>query len=121
MDFINDLKDGYSTLKVTRNQRETAERIPQIQRKKSTTFSKVIQLSIPFLLTPTMVFADTFGNIHGTIMTMFDGGVVLVIIFAGASWALGHRSKAIELLIGVCCGYLLARHAIDIRDYLKQI
>ncbi|MGG2024193.1 thiamine-binding protein [Gottfriedia sp. S16(2024)] len=63
----------------------------------------------------------TFGNVHGALMKAFDAGVVLVIIFAGASWALGHRTKAIEIIIGVCCGYVLARHAIDIRDFLKGI
>lgn len=62
-----------------------------------------------------------FGNIHRAIMAGFDAGVVLVIIFAGAAWALGHRGKAIEILIGVCCGYILARHAVDIRDFLKGI
>lgn len=64
---------------------------------------------------------DTFANLHVSIMNMFDSGIVLVIIFAGACWALGHRTKAIEILIGVCAGYLLARHAIDIRDFLKGI
>lgn len=64
---------------------------------------------------------STFGNMHGAIMRGFDAGVVLVIIFAGAAWGLGHRTKAIEILIGVCCGYILARHAIDIRDFLKGI
>jgi hypothetical protein len=63
----------------------------------------------------------TFGNLHGAIMNGFDSGVVLVIIFAGAAWSLGHRSKALEILIGVCCGYVLARHATDIRDFLKGI
>ncbi|KAA0781271.1 glycosyltransferase [Bacillus sp. BPN334] len=63
----------------------------------------------------------TFGNVHGAIMNAFDSGVVLVIIFSGASWALGHRTKSLEILIGVCCGYVLARHAIDIRDFLKGI
>jgi hypothetical protein len=63
----------------------------------------------------------TFGNVHGAIMNAFDAGIVLVIIFAGAAWALGHRTKAIEMLIGVCCGYILARHAIDLRDLLKTI
>jgi xanthine/uracil permease len=63
----------------------------------------------------------TFGNVHGAIMNAFDAGIVLVIIFAGAAWALGHRTKAIEILIGVCCGYILARHAIDLRDFLKTI
>lgn len=62
-----------------------------------------------------------FGNIYKAIMSGFDAGVVLVIIFAGAAWALGHRTKAIEILIGVCCGYILARHAVDIRDFLKGI
>lgn len=63
----------------------------------------------------------SFGNVHGAIMNIFDAGVVLVIIFAGASWGLGHRGKALEILIGVCCGYILARHAVDIRDFLKGI
>ena len=63
----------------------------------------------------------TFGNLHGALMRGFDAGVVLVIIFAGAAWGLGHRTKAIEILIGVCCGYILARHAVDIRDFLKGI
>lgn len=63
----------------------------------------------------------TFGNVHGAIMNIFDFGVVLVILFVGALWSTGHRSKALELLIGVCIGYLIARHAIDIRNFLKQI
>jgi len=64
---------------------------------------------------------STFGNVHGAIMNAFDSGVVLVIIFAGASWGLGHRTKALEILIGVSCGYILARHAVDIRDFLSGI
>jgi hypothetical protein len=64
---------------------------------------------------------STFGNVHGAIMRAFDSGVVLVIIFAAATWGLGHRSKAIELLISICCAYILARHAIDIRNFLKGI
>jgi len=80
---------------------------------------------VTMLIMPKSVLAagveGTFGNLYKSIMTAFDAGVVLVIIFAGAAWALGHRTKAIEILIGVCCGYLLARHAIDIRDFLKRI
>lgn len=81
--------------------------------------------SIALMTMPKMALAAsadaTFGNVHGAIMNVFDAGVVLVIIFAGASWGLGHRTKAIEILIGVCCGYILARHAVDIRDFLKGI
>lgn len=122
MDFALDLKDNYSTLKRTK-----PDRIPDVcsvsktKRSRSPFIAKTLAITAPFALTPTIVFADTFGDIHGTVMSLFDGGVVLIIIFAGASWALGHRSKAIELLVGVCCGYLLARHAVDIRDYLKSI
>lgn len=63
----------------------------------------------------------TFLNLHGSIMNMFSAGVVLVIIFAGAAWAMGHRGKALEILMGVCCGYILAIHSVDIRDFLSCI
>ncbi|PGA76472.1 glycosyltransferase [Bacillus pseudomycoides] len=92
-----------------------------------TPLKKVITATSSALLMilPKTVFAvgvnSTFGNVHGAIMNAFDAGVVLVIIFSGASWALGHRSKSLEILIGVCCGYVLARHAVDIRDFLKGI
>jgi type IV secretory pathway VirB2 component (pilin) len=91
------------------------------------TVGKVLAATAPALLliVPRSAFAATseatFGNIHKSIMNIFDCGVVLVIIFAGAAWGFGHRTKAIEILIGVCCGYVLARHAIDIRDFLKGI
>ena len=64
---------------------------------------------------------DTFSNLHVSIMNMFDSGVVLIIIFGGACWCLGHRGKALEIIIGTAAGYLLARHATDIRDFLKGI
>ncbi|HFK2719192.1 TPA: hypothetical protein ACG1DY_005044 [Escherichia coli] len=91
------------------------------------TIVKIVSASgiITTVILPRAVLAasmdGTFGNVHGAIMNAFDAGVVLVIIFAGASWGLGHRTKAIEILIGVSCGYILARHAVDIRDFLKGI
>lgn len=92
--------------------------------KPSLTRSAIVTGALTMVL-PLTTFAagadDTFSNIKDVVMAAFDAGVVLIIIFAGASWALGHRSKAIELLIGVCCGYTLARHAVDIRDFLKNI
>lgn len=63
----------------------------------------------------------TFGNVYEAIMRGIDAGVVLIIIFAGVSWCLGHRSKAIEYLICCSCGYVLCRHAIDIRNFLRTI
>jgi len=44
-----------------------------------------------------------------------------VIVFAGASWMLGNRTKAIEHIIGGSSGYLIIRHAKDIRDFLKEL
>lgn len=77
------------------------------------------------LVLPKVALAATvngaFGNIHEALMNGFDNGVVIVLIFAGAIWGLGHRPKALELLISICCGYILARHAVDIRDFLKGI
>lgn len=123
--FLSQLKDNYSiTTLYTRE--EKTEQKEVVNKNKITSSSslylKSTALSVPFLLAPTLASAaDAFTGIHQTVMGIFDAGVVLVIIFAGASWALGHRSKAIELLIGACCGYLLARHAVNIRDYLKNI
>jgi hypothetical protein len=64
---------------------------------------------------------DSFGDIYKVLMSIGDWLCVGVIIFSGSCWMLGHRSKALELLIGACCGYLLMRHAIDIKDFLKTI
>lgn len=64
---------------------------------------------------------ETFNNVHTAVLNAVDAGVVLVIIFAGASWMLGHRTRAIEILIGVGCGYLIISHAVNLRDFLKSI
>ncbi|MGG3652564.1 glycosyltransferase [Bacillus pseudomycoides] len=88
---------------------------------------KVISAVAPalILILPKSILAaglnGSFGNIHEAVMRGFDAGIVLVIVFSGACWALGHRSRSIELLIGASCGYILARHAVDIRDFLKGI
>ncbi|MBU8908467.1 glycosyltransferase [Desertibacillus haloalkaliphilus] len=95
--------------------------------KKNNTEIKVLSASMAgaVLLVPKLALAagvdGTFGNVHGSAMNMIDAGVVLVIMFAGCAWGLGHRTKGLEILIGVSCGYIIARHAIDIRDFLKTI
>lgn len=63
----------------------------------------------------------TFGNMWTAVMNIVDWIVVGVFIFAGVSWMFGHRTKALELLIGGASGYILARHAIDIRNFLKGL
>lgn len=87
---------------------------------------KVTTLGVTLLARPYMVLAkdsveDTFGNVHTAVLNAIDSAVVLVIIFAGASWMLGHRSRAIEILIGVACGYLIVSNAVNLRDFLRSI
>jgi hypothetical protein len=63
----------------------------------------------------------TFNNVFGAVMNIVDWVCVGVFIFAGVSWMFGHRTKALEIIIGGTAGYILARHAIDIRDFLKTL
>lgn len=73
-------------------------------------------------LAATKTTADqTFEGIWSAVMNCVDWVAVGVIVFAGVSWMLGFRPKAIELLIGSSAGYILCRHAIDIRDFLKTL
>lgn len=113
------LKDEYSKKSVVlRNEKSVNSRDMNI---------KPFVLIPSFLFTPTLVFAEeigdgtTFSNIYDVTMRLFDNATVIVIIFSAATWMLGHRSRAIESLIGACCAYVLARHAVDIRDFLKGI
>ncbi|MBT2727809.1 glycosyltransferase [Bacillus sp. ISL-75] len=64
---------------------------------------------------------QTFGNLWEAVMNIVDWIVVGVFVFGGVAWMFGHRPKALELLIGGSAGYILARHAIDIRDFLKKL
>ncbi len=77
------------------------------------------------ILAPKTVFATTagatFGEIMDTVLSIVDWIIVGVIIFSGLTWMFGKQTKGIELLICGCSGYLLARHAVDIRDFLKAI
>jgi type IV secretory pathway VirB2 component (pilin) len=70
----------------------------------------------------TQATADaTFSNLWKAVMNIVDWIVVGVFVFGGIAWMFGHRPKALELLIGGSAGYILARHAIDIRDFLKTL
>lgn len=118
MDFINELKDGYSPLKLSSkksvnvNVRENLGKEPL--------YKKVIPITIPLLITPTFAFAGPFEALHGEFLKIADILALAVFSFAGCSWMFGHRSKGLEMLICGCIGYLIVRHSIDIRDYLKN-
>ena len=63
----------------------------------------------------------TFASFLKDVLEAFDWIVLGVIIFAGATWMFGNRTKAIELLIGGSIGYEIIRHAVEIRDWLKSL
>ncbi|BAK18243.1 glycosyltransferase (plasmid) [Solibacillus silvestris StLB046] len=77
------------------------------------------------LLTLTTALAsetgDTFIKVYDAVMNIVDHGVVLIIIFTGVNWMLDHRSKGIELLMSGAIGYIIVMHAIDIRNFLKEL
>lgn len=44
-----------------------------------------------------------------------------VIMFAGTAWMFGHRTKAIELMIGAAAGFLLILNAWDLVNFLEGL
>ena len=93
-------------------------------------FTKMVSISggLMLLLVPKSALAatkatadQTFSNLWHAVMNIVDWIVVGVFVFGGVAWMFGHRPKALELIIGGSAGYILARHAIDIRDFLKQL
>lgn len=67
------------------------------------------------------VGTGAFDELYQVFMNIFDGGVVLALVICGGTWAFGWRTQAIERIIYIAAGYILARHATDIRDFLKTI
>lgn len=75
------------------------------------------------VLIPTKVLAsqNSWMKVLTTVWEICDYLCVGVIIFAGLTWMFGNRSKGIETLISGALGYLVIRHANDIKDWLKSI
>lgn len=71
------------------------------------------------------VAADAEGNpfdkIIATLLRLADSAVVIAIIVCGGVWMAGYRSQSIERLIYIGAGYVLMRHAEDIRNFLQTI
>lgn len=64
---------------------------------------------------------DSWSQIWVSALQISDWLCVGVITFAGATWMFGNRSRALEMLIGAASGYLIIRHAMDIKDWLASI
>lgn len=44
-----------------------------------------------------------------------------VLMFAGTLWIFGHRTRAVEMVIGVVIGYEIILHAEDFIHYLTKL
>jgi hypothetical protein len=64
---------------------------------------------------------DSWLRLFETLGGIFYWFAVGVFMFAGATWMLGNRSKAIELMIGGSLGFLVINHARDIVEFLKTL
>jgi hypothetical protein len=64
---------------------------------------------------------SAFAHVFATLLSIADWTCLGVIVFAGATWMFGNRTKAIEVLLGGGIGYLIIRHSQDIRDWLREI
>ena len=65
--------------------------------------------------------SGAFETLWETVIGIVDWIAGGTFLFVGVAWMLGHRSQAIERLIGGAIGYLIARHALDIRDFLSTL
>lgn len=88
---------------------------------KATTMYTIIAIPKVALAAGVGTGADAFDDLYKVFMNIFDGGVVLALVICGGTWAFGWRTQAIERIIYIAAGYILARHAKDIRDFLQTI
>jgi hypothetical protein len=76
------------------------------------------------VMIPASVYAkdkSSFEIILSKVWEIADYMCIGIIIFAGAKWMFGDRTKGIESLISGSVGYLIIRHARDIQHWLESI
>lgn len=64
---------------------------------------------------------QTFMKVLDASLRISDWLATGSIMFAGAQWMFGHRTKALEQFLGACVGYLIIRKAPDIVEFLHQL
>lgn len=79
-------------------------------------------------LMPKVVFAaeagagvSTWNHLLMSAMSAADWLCLGVIIYAGTTWMFGNRTKALEFMIQCAIGYVIIRHAVDIRNFLRTL
>jgi hypothetical protein len=102
-----------------------AGNVSTVERKPSYIKPLVLTVAVNVILVPTIGYAasseDAFVRIYDVMLNLADWMCAGTLSFAGGLWILGHRSKAIEYVISASAGYILIRHSLDIRDFLKTI
>lgn len=63
----------------------------------------------------------SFAEIFSKALFIADWTAAGVFVFAGTVWMFGNRTKGLELLLSGSTGYLIVRHAVELRDWLKTI
>lgn len=69
----------------------------------------------------TAVNTSGFFKLLEAIIAIMDPVATCVVVFAGAAWMFGHRTKSIDLLIGVAAGSLIITHAHDLVYWLQHV
>lgn len=62
-----------------------------------------------------------FVQVLNAALQIADWLCVGVIMFSGASWMFGDRTRALQHMLGAAVGYLLIRKAVIIRDFLRAL
>lgn len=86
-------------------------------------------LSTLMIMSPKIVAAAVTGTggdaawmeIFRTAIGIADWLCVAVIIYAGANWMFGNRTKALDLLMGAAFGYLIIRKSLAIQQWLAGL
>jgi type IV secretory pathway VirB2 component (pilin) len=101
-----------------------------VEKERKSTVSIVAKTAstVHLALMPTSVFAATtapgdatWTEIFATVLNIADWLCAGVIVFSGVTWMFGNRTKAIEFIMGGSIGYIIVRHALDIRNWLKTL
>lgn len=69
----------------------------------------------------TAVNTSGFFKLLDAIIAIMDPIATCVVVFAGLAWMFGHRTKSIDLLIGVAAGTLIITHAHDLVHWLRTV
>lgn len=84
--------------------------------------------TVHLALMPSTAFASsgaagsaTWSTVFTTVLGISDWLCVGIIVYAGVTWMFGNRTKAIEFLMGGSIGYIIVRHAVDIRNWLRML